>query len=368
MNKKLILLILTIICLAGCADKELKVPLEDVGLLGILAFDYIDEDSYKLSAAMPQFLPEAKENTQIFSVTTDFVSKGIVEIETVSDKKVVLNQLRVVVFNEEFARNGDVQKVIRHLYRNAEVGNKVLVAIVKENGEEILKESYPDKPSINLYLNDLLQPSINTAFMPNTNIHDFVYTQTNPVFDTIVPLLEKQEGKIEIDGVALFKKDNMIEELLPREGLIIQALLGEKNLAPLNLTLDKGEEKEELMIDLIKNKVKMKSNKSIESPKLFINLKMEGTLIEYKGYREDELTTLASITKLEKDIDEQIEKDIEELLEDLKELKVDPVGLTENFRMYYKGNWDREMTEKIISKLEVDIKVTTRINSTGTLD
>lgn len=194
MNVKFIILaiILAMAFLTGCSAKVKKIPLEDVGMVGVMAIDYIDENSLKLTVAIPQYSPVAKEHTQIFSVTTELVSQGIVDIEALSDKKVVLNQLRVVLLNEEFARHGKAREIIKHLFRNAEVGNKVLIAVVKESGEEILKEEYPDKPNINFYLNDLLQPSINTAFNPNTNIHDFVYTQTNPVFDSIVPLLEKR--------------------------------------------------------------------------------------------------------------------------------------------------------------------------------
>ncbi|UZN00760.1 hypothetical protein OL548_15665 [Lysinibacillus sp. MHQ-1] len=96
-----------------------------------------------------------------------------------------------MLVNEDFARKGEIQNVIQHLYRNAEVGNKVLIAIVKDKAEAIIKGNYPDKPNINIYINDLLEPSINTAFNPNTNIHDFMYTITNPVTDTIIPYLEK---------------------------------------------------------------------------------------------------------------------------------------------------------------------------------
>jgi spore germination protein len=109
MKKSIILLVLTIL-LTGCSDKELKVPLEDIGMVSTLSFDYIDEEMMKLTVAIPQFSPEAKENTQLFSVTTDMISKGIVEIEMQSDKKIVLNQLRVVLFNEEFAKHGRIWK------------------------------------------------------------------------------------------------------------------------------------------------------------------------------------------------------------------------------------------------------------------
>jgi spore germination protein len=366
MKKYITFLVLTIL-LTGCADKELKVPLEDIGMVSTLSFDYIDEEMMKLTVAIPQFSPEAKENTQIFSVTTDMISKGIVEIEMESDKKIVLNQLRVVLFNEEFAKHGRMRKMIQHLYRDSSVGNKVLIAVVKENGEELLKDDYPDKPNINLYINDLLMPSINTAFNPNTNIHDFIYTQTSTVHDSIVPIVDKRDGIIKIEEVAVFKGRKMLESIPHNEALIIQALQGRKNLAPLALELEDGDREDKLVMDLINNKVNMKSNKSLETPKLSITLKMEGTLVDYVGHRAGELESLDKITELEEDIDKHTSKQVEEFLDKLKELEVDPIGLAEEFRKHYHGKWDKEKTNDIISKLQVDVKVETSIISTGNL-
>lgn len=369
MNRKLLLSITLalLLLLAGCSRKELKVPLEDIGMVGIMAFDYMDEDQMKLTVAIPQYSPEAQQNTQIFSVSTDLVSNGIVEIEKLSDKKIVFNQLRVVLVNEDFARKGEIQNVIQHLYRNAEVGNKVLIAIVKDKAEAIIKGNYPDKPNINIYINDLLEPSINTAFNPNTNIHDFMYTITNPVTDTIIPYLEKRDDKIEIKGVAVFKGNHMHEVIKPEEALIVQALLGRKSLAPLHLDLHEGYGEEKLMIDLIESSIKMQSNKNVDSPKLIIRLKIKGTLSEYKGSREYELNTIESISRLEKDVNKQLEEDITKFLDKLKNMDVDPSGLSEKFRMYYHGKWTTKKTREVISKLQTEIHVETSIISTGTL-
>ncbi len=368
MNKKLLCITLSLLfLLVGCARKELKVPLEDIGMVGTMAFDYIDNKQMKLTVAIPQYSPEAQENTQIFSVATDLVSNGIVEIEKLSDKKIVFNQLRVVLVNEEFARKGEVRKVIQHLYRNAEVGNKVLIAIVKDNAEAILKGDYPDKPNINFYINDLLEPSINTAFNPNTNIHDFIYTISNPVTDTILPYIEKLDDKLEIKGVAIFKGNHMHELIKPEEALIIQALQGRKNLAPLHLDLHEGHGEEKLMIDLIESTVNIESNKDIESPKITINLNIKGTLIEYKGAREYELNTVESISHLEKDVNKQLEEDITKFLDKLKTMDVDPSGLSEKFRMYYHGKWTTKKTRELIRKLSTEVHVKTSIISTGTL-
>jgi len=369
MSRKVLclMLFLQLFLLVACSShKEKNVPLEDVGMVGIIAFDYIDKDNMKLTVAIPQYSPDAQRSTQTFSVVTELVSNGVVEIEKLSDKKIVFNQLRVVLFNEEFTREGNIRKVIEHLYRRAEVGNNVLIAVVKEKGEDMLKYNYPDKPNINFYLNDLLQPSINTAFNPNTTIRDFMYTITNPVYDPVIPFIDKNSDKIEMKGVALFKGDQMLELIDPKEALVIQAIQGRKNLAPLSMRMEQGHGVEKLLIDLVQNDVQIKSNKSMTSPKLTLSFEIKGTLVEYKGERSHVFTT-GKLADLEKDVSKELEQDIKKFLYKLNELQVDPSGLSEYFRMYYRGKWSREKKREILDKLEIDVHVKTSIISTGTL-
>ncbi|UZN00761.1 Ger(x)C family spore germination C-terminal domain-containing protein [Lysinibacillus sp. MHQ-1] len=122
--------------------------------------------------------------------------------------------------------------------------------------------------------------------------------------------MKKRDDKIEIKGVAVFKGNHMHEVIKPEEALIVQALLGRKSLAPLHLDLHEGYGEEKLMIDLIESSIKMQSNKNVDSPKLIIRLKIKGTLSEYKGSREYELNTIESISRLEKDVNKQLEEDI----------------------------------------------------------
>lgn len=358
-----------LIFLAGCTTKEVRVPLEDVGMVGIVGFDYIDENTMKLSIAIPQYSPQAQNNTEVFSITTDLASKGIMDIEALSDKKITFNQLRVILIDEEFARKGNLQKTMRHLYRNPQAADKVLIAIVQGGtSEELIKANYPDKPNINFYLNDLLKPTIHTAFNPNTNIHDFIYTLTNPVFDPIMPVVAKKEEKIEVTSVALFKNKNMFETITAEKAVFIQDLQGKNKIASLALEINQGHGTEKLVFNVVKSNVKIKSNKSIDSPKLTISLTYKGTLVEYRGSRGSNLNSSTGLAKIEKDIDKHLKNEVTQFLEKLKEQKIDPIGLSEHFRKDYQGEWTREMTEAIMSKLQVDVEVEMSIISTGTLD
>ncbi|WP_107839368.1 Ger(x)C family spore germination protein [Metasolibacillus meyeri] len=362
--KRTFFIIFLLLLIAGCAEQEQKVPIEYTDMIGIMAFDYIDEEKKKMTVAIPQYSQEAEESTKIFSVETDLVSQGIVKIERLSDRKIVLNQLRVILVSEEFAREGQLRNVIEHIYRNAEVGNKALIAIVKGRADDLIYGKYPDKPGINFYLNDLLLPTVNTAFNPNTNIHDFIYSVTNPVLDPIIPYLEKKDGKIEITGIALFKGDSMVQTIPPEDAIYIQAMQNEQDLSPLYIELP---EDAKVLINLVKSKCIIKGNKDKEQPKLSIHLNIRGTLSEYKSTKADKINTWKEISELEKAINKQLEKDIKSFIEKLNEQELDPIGLSENFRKHTKGKWTREMTDEVISKLEVEVEVKTIIVSAGTL-
>lgn len=362
MNSKLLIIFL-LLFVAGCSE-ERKIPIEEVDMIGIMAFDYIDENVTKLTVAIPQYSQEAEKDTKVFSVETDLVSQGIVKIEAQSDRKVVLNQLRVILISEEFARKGQPRKIIEHIYRNAEVGNKAFIAVVKDQAANLLYAEYPDKPNINFYLNDLLLPSLNTAFNPNTNIHDFIYATTNSTRDAIVPYLELHGDNVEISGFALFKEDAMVDVIPPNEAVYVQALLCRQNLAP--LVIDVPNETK-VLLNLVKSKCKIDSNKDNQQPKLTAHLLIKATLSEYRIEDTDKLNSWKEINQIEHLINEQLAQDIEAFIKKLNEQQIDPIGLSENFRKHTRGQWTRAMTEDVLGKLEVDVQVRTIIVSMGTL-
>ncbi|MER2090794.1 MAG: Ger(x)C family spore germination C-terminal domain-containing protein, partial [Sporosarcina sp.] len=211
----------------------------------------------------------------------------------------------------------------------------------------------------------LLQPKMHTSFSPFTTLHDFINEETNTVSHSSMPYLEKKEDSIKIESVALFDGGKMLETVSRKQSSFIQALKGLDKLAPLDISLDKGSDKEELHIELIENKVKIRSNKSLDSPQVSIRIKLQGSLVEYKGNKD--LSKDEDFVKLQKDISKHVEKEIKDLLEKLRKLEVDPVGFSEYFRMYYKGKWNEELTEKIITSVEYKVSVDFDLLNTGIL-
>jgi spore germination protein len=361
MKRKGILIgVASILLLVGCNEQRIQQPsLENLGMISVMAFDYVDEETIKMTVIMPQPALESKEHTQVFSIESDMLQKGIAEITTDADKTVTLTQLRVVLFSEELARKGKVRKIIEHLYEDPDVRSNTYVGIGKDSAEAFLTSEYPDKQGTSVYINNIFQPKPYTFFNPFTTIHDFVNDDTNPLKDAIAPYIVLEKGLITIEGVAAFKEENMTQAFTQQQGRNIQLMRGKNKLSILPLSLDK----EKAVLEFLESSAKIKSNLDIESPKITITLKLEGLLTEYEG--EKNLADPKDLQKIEKEISKSMKEEITNMIQECQRLSIDPVGFFEPFRMRYKGEWPSDLTKELLEKAEFEIKVETTILGAG---
>ncbi len=356
------LFICIFICTGCTEDRDELPPLEELGMVSLIAFDYIDDSSMKITVAMPQPSEEAKEHTQTHTTEASLLKEAVVQLSAKSDRMVNLAQLRVALFSEEFAREGMMEKVVEYLYGEPEARETVRLGVVKENVGEVITSKYPDRPNTSVYINNLLKPRLYTTFSPFTDLHVFTADIKNPLIDATVPYLEMKEGFPEITKVALFEEAEMVDTFSQEEGKLIQSISGSKKIAPMNINL---KEDEEALIEFIKINVKIKSNNDHNSPKVEVDVTLNGTLSAYKG--PTDLTKNKGMKKLESDVEENLKQDIENLFNKFKELKADPIGLFEPFRMKHRGEWTPELTDKLLEKVEFDVKVKVRIMNKGQL-
>lgn len=361
---RFILIISILLVVSGCTTKQGTQPsLEKLAMISVAGFDYIDDDNMRMTVIMPQPALEAEKHTQVITVETDMLHKGLVDISSRADKTVSLKQLRVALFSEEFARKGQMKEMVEYLFKDADVRSSVFVAVVKESAEEMLRMEYPDKQNTSSYINNLFHPRQYTFFSPFTTIHEFVYDETDPLRDTIAPYVELKEDVIHIEGLAMFSDGKMETIFTKQEGKIIQILRGREKLSVFALTLD-DEGKEKVALEFVKSKAKVKAE-NLESPKVTIKLKFEGTLSEYEG--DKDLANKKNVEALEKEVSKNIEKDIRALLEKCQELSIEPIGMFETLRMRYKGDWPSGLTEELLAKAQFEITVETSLTSVGAL-
>lgn len=358
--------VLIVVCLlvcSGCAAADETQPsLEELAMIGVISFDYIDDKKLNITVIAPQPSPDSQEHTQAYTIEATLVKEGLVQISAEADRMVNLSQLRVALFSEEFAKKGKMIDIVKFLYRDADVRETVRLGIVKGNAGDVLTAKYPDKPNTNVYLNNLLEPKLFTSFSPFTDLHIFIAQSTDPTISPTVPYLEMTDGKPKIKKIALFDGDHMLKTLEREDGVLIQALAGTDKIAPTNINLS---EEEEVVLNFIDTDVKYKSNNNFDAPKIKISLDWQGALAEYKG--PNKLASSNDLRKLEKGVEDRLKMKVEDLIAKIKKAKSDPVGLLEPLRMRYKGKWTEKLTNQLLEKAEFDVDVNVEIVNIGTI-
>ncbi|MED2255584.1 MULTISPECIES: Ger(x)C family spore germination protein [Brevibacillus] len=356
--------------LAGCAAEYERPALEDMAMIGVMGFDYVDDTQMKVLVSIP--VPaKGKETTQIYATQASMTSEAMLALAPKVERTITLSQLRVILFSEELARKSGIGKVVLDLYRNPIVGENVFIAIVKGKVEDVIRGKYKNKPEINTYLNDLLRPRVETAFSSFSTIHDFVFMMTSNIGDPNLPYLVKQDGSIEIAQVALLRKDKMIGLYSQREGKLVQCLLGRKRLPRVKFgfgdpdAAEANADMEEIIFDFVWSKSKVRSNGNTKKPVIHIDLELRGVVVGYDGKKN--LDKRPQITKLVKQMEKRIQSETKTMLKNYQKWGVDPAGLEESLRQKYHGKWTREKGLALYKKADLNIKVKLDILGYGTI-
>jgi len=360
-----ILLLFTLLA-NGCSFTRFEKPtIEEMGFISIMGFDYIDAEKMKTVVSVLKATPNLKETHQIFTSNVSLPHEALMVLPTKSEKTIVPQQMRAVLFSEEFATKRGLFQTVKGLYRDPRIGDNVLVAIVKGNVEELMSTKYQRAPELGTYINDLLRPRQETAFHPFTTIHDFIYDTTSGTADASLPFIEKKENKIQITKVAVLKDGKIAEYLSPKEGNAIQTLSNNKKLPSMYLEVAEKGKREKVVLHYIQNKTAISSNGDLQSPVFNIDIRLQATVLGYTGKRNLEETEQRQ--QLEKELAEKIKAITAATLLKLQKKQLDPAGLTERLRMHYRGKWKKQYGEKALQNATYRITVQVEIMGVGTL-
>ncbi|GAE24504.1 hypothetical protein JCM9140_438 [Halalkalibacter wakoensis JCM 9140] len=367
-RKKIMLLIVFLFSACGCADPNLEQPvIEDLGMIGVMGFDYVDEEKVKISVSLPQPSKDAEEQVQHFTSTVKLPHEALMDISTLTEKTLTPAQLRVLLFSEEFARKRGLMKIIENLYRDPLVGSNIFVAVAKGNAEEILTGTYKDKPEINIYLTELLTPRTMTAFSPFTTIHDFIHENTDEVADPSAPYLEGMDGSVKITKVALFEDDKMIDTIEPEEAKLVEAMKGTKDLPPVSFLIPSadGNGDETFVMKFTTTRVDFDVNGDLNNPEIFVYLYARGKVVDYDGTRY--ISQPENRKEVEEEASTFLENKIMAALTQFQEQGIDPIAIGEHFRIKNARGWSKDRWIEAFKNADVTTHVEIRIVSTGTI-
>ncbi|KPH74540.1 hypothetical protein AFL42_09965 [Oceanobacillus caeni] len=378
------IILFMIIILSGCWDSK---ELTDISIVTILGIDK-EDDKYKVTVQIlnPGEIAGDTGTTQpavnTYTETGNTLIEAIRRLTSIAPRKIYLSHLRIVIFGEEFAREG-IGGVLDFLSRDHEMRTDFFFAVAKDYAaEDVLKILTPLEqiPGNNIW--GMIKTSEKIwAGVTSVNIDDLVSSITSkgkeasitglsitddPEVGSKLTNLEKSlpYTRIETYNEGAFRNDKLVDWLTEAQTRTVNNINGKVQSTVTTIPCGKNGD---LSLEVFNTKVEKKAKVKGDTPKMEVNIRVESNIADVSCTVD--LTDPNEITKLEKKHEKDIEKTTRDSIKEIQEMGVDLFGFGEKFKMSNFKYWktvEDEWDEVFSDQLEVDINVDVQIRRTGT--
>ncbi len=364
----LILIIITsLVVLTGCWNYH---DIEKYSIVSGFAIDKnIQENNYLVTVEIIDFEmsgKEAKQVSKLVSSEGSTILDAIRNIINATGKKLYWAHSNIVIISEEIAREG-ISAVLDLIFRDAEMREEMYVLISKGNmAQEILEHESVKSELHSAEIKQMLQGQDRLAKAPSIKVYEFVEDVEQEGLSAVLPaiIIEKNEQKYipRITGTAIFKSDKLIGFLDDNETKSLLFVKNKVNKGVLNLYERSASKMDNVSLEILRAKTKLKPEFSNGKLTIKIEIKPEVSIAEIENsldYVKEE-----NMDKLKKDAEELLKSSVENLIKKVQDnYSTDIFG----FGMYIKADmpsvwkeiksdWDN-LFKKINVNVNVDIKI-----------
>ncbi|SFK33791.1 spore germination protein [Halobacillus dabanensis] len=356
MKRLAILSISTLLFLTSCFLQEEIV--DDISMVTVIGFD--KGEGEKILATIN--VPFHQSNIEVINKTyqTEAVfTKDATDIGTSkSDTPMVIAQNEVLIFSKELAEE-NLMDYLDSYQRDPSISTRLFVAVAEDKSAPLIARNNSINQDIGVLIGKMFRNNIERNFLPQTNLHLFLYDYYQPGRDPFLPIISKDEEQYQVKGISFFKGATYKGEIeFGYETMVFRQL--RESFSHGAYTFE-TKDQEWASIQNVSSK------KSVdvvlppgEKPTIKINVKMNGFLREYSGEKIEEKT----IKEISKQMEDSIKEKSTELLGMFEEWGVDPLGLGNEIRKNKRG-WKEKEWEPIYEKVNVDVNINVTIKETG---
>jgi Ger(x)C family germination protein len=276
------------------------------------------------------------------------------------DKKFLLGFEKVYVIGEEYAKYG-INSILDILFRTSEVRDSSMVCVCRGKAEDILKFQMEGYASSGDFIEGLIKYSKEFNFTPeNYKLVDAYIRLGAEGRNLMLPFIEIKEDTIQITGLAVFKKDKMIN-MIPKEDTKVLNLLRENKLMGM-LSLEESSKK---YIEFYgKSRRKVECFREGDKYRFVISLRIIGDLATNE-YDKKLIDSPKDKKEIEMKFSKQLEKDMKRYVEMVKnEHKTDCFELGRVACAKYGRNTGADWDD-IVSNSDIDVKAAVEIDRFG---
>jgi Ger(x)C family germination protein len=277
-----------------------------------------------------------------------------------SDKKLTLGVMRVYAFGEETAKYG-LREWVDINFNNAFFNDRVICIVCKGTAEELFKFKVPGYQSSVEFVENMVKNSKEYNFFKmQYSINDLIVRIDAEGRNILLPYVEIEGDKVEMTGLAIFKKDKMVGKADIRECKVIN-MLKENNVKGL-LTLQNSPT-EYINVNAT-TKRKIKCNKENGKYKFTINLNIKAEVLSNEIYKKM-YEKPKDIKLFEQDMKNSIEKQCNCLINEIKnKYETDVLDLGRVAIAKY-GRDSGEDWDKAVTQSEIVVNVKVKVISLG---
>ncbi|HWJ80282.1 Ger(x)C family spore germination protein [Bacillus sp. Gen3] len=375
--KKIVILLCSLLCTACMAPEKI---IEMQGISTIIGFDLLDDNTYKGTISLLQF-DRNEEKTSVTLSADGTTNKQIRQkLEEQTSHDITSGQLRTILFNKNMAETVGISSFLDTMQRDSSISDLIFLAITDNAEETIKNKNYEEYPEMGSYIYQLLDKHEKKEMLVNSNLHDFITTLYEIGIDPTLPMIKNANGVApSIDGVALFKDDKIVGSISLINTLYIKLFTNNKAfLGDITVEIAAEELEKRGMAELNLPKsdiykitlhpIKYKGNIEIKNEELVhLNAMISVSTLELQP--STSVKNKDSLNKMEQLIGEALNKEFGYILEELKNLNTDPIGIGRKIRSVRKYSYltEEDLRQKY-SALKIKPNIKVEIKRTGTVD
>ncbi|OLO39418.1 hypothetical protein BTR23_09125 [Alkalihalophilus pseudofirmus] len=375
--KKAIVFLMMSFFLIGCWDRE---EINDVAFVVGTAIDK-KEDQYMVSIQIPLVGEMGGQSGGgggttgdktwfIDSATGETIREANERKQSALSRNINFSHRRIVVIGEDLAKDG-LMPAFDILARGQQNRLTAFIVIADGLGRDVLNADAPIEQYPSEMLRELTIGATTKPIFLKTFMYHFVEEGLD-AYAPVVKLVETEPGdkgeaqtNIQIDGLAILKKDKLVELLEPEKAKYVLLTMNQANLP--TFKIDAPDHTGKLMIQLQEYETNLSPSINEEEVTMEINIRAKGALVE--NMSTFSMRNYENKKKVEQHLEEKLKTDVKQTIHHLQSLGSDPIGFGQLLRrnkvnewMKLKGQW-----ENVYPKIEIKVDARVHIEHEGVL-
>jgi len=363
---KLLIIMLLILPLSSCWD---SINLEESLIVYALGVDISQENpnNYLFTIAFPTIIEEAPEKKSTFSTEAPSLGRGKSNLQQKVYRQLSYDNIKVVVFSEESAKQGillHVDSMLRlPLFRGT-----TRFAVVKDRTVDLLKLEPPVSLLISTFIFESIKQNHDATTVPISTLRNFSNQYYTIGIEPSMPFIcyGATKDELNIGCIALFKEDKMIHHLSGNNSKAFMLLKGEvnKGIYTSEYVLDESNNKDFISITFLGGKSTIKTELIDSQLHIFQDISIRADLGEYTP--QNQIFTEDKIKELEGYFAKEINKDLNDTLKILQnELKNDNIGYGKYVKANHPDFFDKEDWNSQFTKAIIHVNSNVKIRNIG---